>query len=1418
MTTRRLTGDNRDSRVSRKSRNSRGTSQPRQSGFSILYSLSIRAIILVLLCLTGWNDAWAISKTKLTVNIAGGGQVALTTTASAPSSYSSASVSQNQEHGFFDINVIDTYYIWVKPNDGFSIVSMSGDFSSDENKGSGQYYVVSFKGGTSEVSKTVTITFQANYYFSATAITNSADFGNATGTVDAVITSTNASESKTATFTATANAGYEFAGWGTAQNATTYESTSNPYQTTITNSVAGSTAEKKLYAIFRPVFNFSATAEKIYDHGAVTASVTEKILGEPSATSLSTVATFSATPNPECTFEGWYLDREHTQLLSTDATCTSTITNTAVGSTENLTLYAWFKSGQVLNWTSDYEKNIVVGTTVVAAAQVTASSGLPVTYSSNRKDVISVNDNGDITATALSNDDITITATQAGSDEYNPATVARDFHVVSKIETGFIVTGFNGTTPTIYVDDQPTIRVTNAGEGFMYTSSDETVVSASMEGDVITLVALKAGTSTVTLTQPETATHSAVTRTYDITVSKVPNTLEAALSSQNVQVDGNIQVTFANRNNGDVPVVAEISEQTLSSAVNNGTDVITYTDGVITARNAGTAKIRFSQAASDKYEAFLSPVYEITVTKLANSISVSLDGGSALSIKLKYGATASLTFTSANIETQCTVTRTGGEYTTLADNIITAGNVAGTDLYEITQAETYKYEAGYASFSVRVNNTDEEEMYIVNDPTETSGWTLNTLKSYSLEGHPGDVLTFEASRAGANSGFYAEYSTDGGNTWQEKWYFISTSSSWNSYSVTLPEGVTNIRFELYTGSTLNKYIRNVKVSRKTYLRASSDRTDLGAVYTGTTAQATFTVDYSTTNGGNIHVSSSNANFTVSEEELATSQNTDGKRTFTVTYAPNPAQLGEEAATVTVSDLFYTQSVTLTATAQKRDNTLEVIGEQNLKVDDIIENVCFNRNSDAPVTVSFSKEGVVSYDQETNTLKATGAGEVTLSFIQNENDYHLAASRSVKVTVTKHDQVISWDNELSGDNRTLMIGDRIATNTATSDCGLPVTYSSSNSNVLEVDPLTGGLTAKAVGSNIIITATQSGNYKYNEASITRSFTVISKIDATVITTLSSAETNELRIGEGSVTIGCSASLTEENFSVDREGIVATTFENNTLTITPVGAGEVTVTLERAEDGSYHAISETYRIKVLGAVAVLRPDEAPLLEYNDYAEITLDRIFRAGYSTLALPFGTTVHELVGEGYDAAADWLAQLSVVTYNAKDGYTLYFRKVADGQIQPNEPYILHLAATVESPVFRDVAPEDIVPGEHAATGGVDGTDVSYTHWTMKANYTPGMSMQGMYGITGDRLMLGGSASTLNAYTAYIVPPAASQARVRVAVQDESGNVTDILSVGETEGTAGTVIYSLNGMRSRSMQSGINVVMDANGTVRKIIR
>ena len=1097
------------------------------------------------------------------------------------------------------------------------------------------------------------------------------------------------------------------------------------------------------------------------------------------------------------------------------------------------------KYDQTLTWANPSVMNIVNGETMSEAAKATAPGGT-VTYESSNNGVATVNSNGDVTGISTGN--FTITARQAGNNKYNPVEATRQFTVINKYQATFTPSGFTGTNPTIYVDATPTITLADIDTDFTYSSSDPTVVSVVRDGNVITLTALKVGTANVTLTQPNNTTHSAVSTTYHFTVEKVPNTLAVSLSATAAQVDGTINVNFPDRNNEGTAIVGTITEQSLSSSVNqtinNETPVITYVDGVITACNAGTAKITFTQAETDKYEGFTSSTYSITVSKFTNNIIVTLNGEQRNTINIAKStqeaiSQVALVYTSSSESNGAFhVTRTLGsdDIATLSGNTITAGNTDGINTWTILQYETYKYEAATTMVRVKVNSIAESESYLHKSYTDGSNysWFTGIGDDYEVTVNYTPLLIRFKSWCDwggvLNESVTVTWKDANGNTINSKRTTISNSVQ--TIEIPLPENARQFSFSA-TGS-LSQYISDVYVVRKTYVNASSNKTDFGTVYTDETLPtATITVDWGSSNGGDIEavVENNNPHFTISPSTITGTANSNGTRNLIVTYTPNPNQLGEETANITIGDLFYSQHITLTAIAAKHENTLTVIGAQDLKVDDVVD-VYSSKNSSAELSYSFSRNGVATYNPATNKLTAIGAGTTTLTLTQLENDSHYGTTKTVEINVSKYDQAISWDNELTSDDRTLDVGNVLSTNTATASSGLTVTYSSNNADALEVNATTGELIAKAGGSNIAITATQAGNYKYNEASITRYFTVIQKEYAVVTTTLSESVTNIFPIGNPDITIRCNATLTTNALSITGDaGVVTSTFASNTFTLTAVNEGTVTVTLTRAEDEGYYAVSKTYSIQVIKPALALNPAAAPLIDYEEYSSVTLNRTLKAGYSTIALPFDTDVSELVAgrnEAYDSSADWVAQLSAVTSSVADGYTLYFQKVAGGVIRANEPYVLHLGYQVVNPSWTDlddgISVEEAEAASLAPSAGYSG----YTGWAMWSNFTPSFAMSGKYGIVNSEggLKLGGNGSTLNAFMAYIAGPALPNhaPRLRVAYVDEDGTATFIDGLPEDDGVQEetVAVYGPDGQRRNRMQRGVNIVRFADGTTRKV--
>lgn len=256
-----------------------------------------------------------------------------------------------------------------------------------------------------------------------------------------------------------------------------------------------------------------------------------------------------------------------------------------------------------------------------------------------------------------------------------------------------------------------------------------------------------------------------------------------------------------------------------------------------------------------------------------------------------------------------------------------------------------------------------------------------------------------------------------------------------------------------------------------------------------------------------------------------------------------------------------------------------------------------------------------------------------------------------------------------------------------------------------------------------------------------------------------------------------------------------YKNNTV-------GEHSGTITIADPNGTNA---DITIKVSGSTLsntlFLNPSETPNYEERTYKRIVLQRTLPMGYSTITLPFTYDIDNVEGDAF------VAQLELVTHNQQDGYTLYFRKVADGVMQPNQPYVLHM-------------PFEITDAEwgETAVSSPEAQSIVKNGWTMQGNYTPGLSMEGNYGIAGGKFRLGTDGSTINAYTAYFTFHGTENVRARVAVMDEGGNTTYIGEVKDLDGNAAEEMFGIDGMRLPEMRKGINIVRQKDGSVRKIVK
>ncbi|MBR2946468.1 MAG: hypothetical protein IKC18_07320 [Bacteroidaceae bacterium] len=270
---------------------------------------------------------------------------------------------------------------------------------------------------------------------------------------------------------------------------------------------------------------------------------------------------------------------------------------------------------------------------------------------------------------------------------------------------------------------------------------------------------------------------------------------------------------------------------------------------------------------------------------------------------------------------------------------------------------------------------------------------------------------------------------------------------------------------------------------------------------------------------------------------------------------------------------------------------------------------------------------------------------------------------------------------------------------------------------------------------------------------------------------------------------------------------TIIEIDGTTLKALKPGIVTITATTTTGNGYYGYATTKEFTVTPKAVILYPDkECTIVPYITYPEITLERSFSAKtHYTLTLPFDSKISDIGG-------DYAAQLALVTYNKADGYTLYFQKVAEGDMMANQPYIVYAENGFnESLKWTNITVAETIEAKEVCNDRTQG-------WTMQGNYTPGVNMEGNYGIAGGQFRLGTEGSYIDAYTAYFTFLGTQNVRARVAVMDEGGNTTYIgeLKDGVLQTEEG--IYGLDGVQQNQLRKGINIVRQKDGSVRKILK
>lgn len=230
-------------------------------------------------------------------------------------------------------------------------------------------------------------------------------------------------------------------------------------------------------------------------------------------------------------------------------------------------------------------------------------------------------------------------------------------------------------------------------------------------------------------------------------------------------------------------------------------------------------------------------------------------------------------------------------------------------------------------------------------------------------------------------------------------------------------------------------------------------------------------------------------------------------------------------------------------------------------------------SPAAVTANAQSNGsqiiTVGYS---NSSPATGATSATI-VATNTNATAQTASVAVSINIKKYTQTLTWKSGID----VISVGDEV-TDAASASTNLPVTYTSSNSAIIEV--VNGKLVAKTTGT-ATITATQAGNGVWESVTSQKAIEVTQKVVQRIVW---NDDLSRLRVGDVATlsayavdnTTGLATGL-PITYSMSTTGFATL----NGTQLTAVAEGEVVITAYQAGNSNYAPATYQLNARVLSA---------------------------------------------------------------------------------------------------------------------------------------------------------------------------------------------------------------------------------------------
>ncbi len=342
------------------------------------------------------------------------------------------------------------------------------------------------------------------------------------------------------------------------------------------------------------------------------------------------------------------------------------------------------------------------------AVLATASSGLPVTYSSSNTAVATI---AGSTVTIVGGGTSTITASQAGNDFFAAAPNVTQTLTVNKATQSITFATFPTKT---FGDASFTLSATaSSGLPITYTSSNTSV--ATIAGSTVTIVG--GGTSTITAGQAGNDSFAAAANvTQTLTVNKASQAITfAALPAKTF---GDASFTLSATTSSGLPITYSFSN----------TAVATVSGNTVTVVGVGTSTITASQAGNDSFNSAANVTQTLTVNKASQTITFA-----ALPAKTYGDASFTLSATtSSGLPINYTSSNTA--VATISGNSVTIVGV-GTSTITASQAGNDSFNsAANVTQTLTVNKANQTITFtpLADKTLGDAAFTLNGVASSNL--------------------------------------------------------------------------------------------------------------------------------------------------------------------------------------------------------------------------------------------------------------------------------------------------------------------------------------------------------------------------------------------------------------------------------------------------------------------------------------------------------------------------------------------------------------------------------------------------------------------------------------------------------------------------------------------------------------